>query len=175
MERGEEEYANIVQSYGIPVVFYEPPELEWVGHHKMCSEQINVAWQTIINAASGYDDVLSLEIDVIPPVGHDILATMRKNRGDEHFLCHGVPWRESYNRKGNLAYELGCTLATVEWWQHALDRPGRLYNTIKEFERKELIAVALAHLEDDKLRLHEDSELGGSDVCTEKQNILLPC
>lgn len=115
-----------VQDEGIHCLHYEKPPLPDASmfRHEMCSNRFNAAWERIISFAetTGYDRILSLESDVIPKNGVDIVELMDSQWDDTvDFLVHLYPYRESYNRPGQKCYEMGCTMARTTTWRKALD------------------------------------------------------
>jgi hypothetical protein len=68
------EYAKKVEKMGVPVVAFEPVNPFRMGANAIYGPRFNEAWQAILDKCDGYDYILSLEIDVIPPKDVDILA-----------------------------------------------------------------------------------------------------
>jgi hypothetical protein len=135
----------------IPYVVYEEPKSHRVGKNVIYGPHFNAAWRAILEQADGM--VLSLEADVIPPC--DIAALMEEHY-TEGFLIQGVPWRASQGRK-TKAYEMGCTLGSVEDFSKALaaceqqrnhyDEPRNLYGILHEFPHTCIDIVELTHLD----------------------------
>ena len=119
----EKSYVPVIESWDIPAVLYEPPPVQQsCFRHVMATNRFNAAWKAIIDSANGHSHILSLESDVIPPEGVDIVQLMENNwTGEEDFLVHLYPYRESYGRPGQRAFEMGCTMAKTETWKHALE------------------------------------------------------
>lgn len=164
IENADEEIAPAIEALGIPVVRYEPPEEDqlYMFHHRFTPKKYNEAYRVIIDYAEkgGYDHVLSLQSDNIPPDDCDIVQVMEDNwDGDVDFLIHLNPWRDEYGRPGMKGYEMGCTLASTKTWRKALDTmppTGVLYWAVYQtkennprfyFTHKRIDVVDLKHLE----------------------------
>jgi hypothetical protein len=140
----------------VPVVLFDRPPAPFnrQGRNAIYGPLFNEAWRTILGYAHHhcYSHVLSLETDVIPPEGTDILALMEEHhRGD--FLIHLYPWRASTGR-ATKADEMGCTLASVPIWRDVLERhpDDQLYGAFKtdpDYHVTRIDLVELAHLDDD--------------------------
>jgi hypothetical protein len=149
------EYAKKVAKMGVPVVAFEPVNPFRMGANAIYGPRFNEAWQAILDTieGQGYDYILSLEIDVIPPPGVDILEVMLANKGREDFLCHGYPWRYPSKLGGNC-YEFGCMLTTPEVIKKALsvgDPRSGIYGFtrwIDHFTHRDVDIVKLAHIGD---------------------------
>jgi len=147
MVTDEVDFADEVEGdHGIPCYIYEaPPQQE--GVHPMYRARYNAAMRCILRHAEGRSHILSLESDVIPPEGCDILALM-----EEHYtkglLCHGYPWRAEYNRPYN-GYEMGCTLGSVEEWASALmwaeANHQSVYGAVRQVTHTDIDLVQLRH------------------------------
>ena len=146
MVTDEEDTVDLVEDYGIPCYLfpYLPKE---EGKHPMYRWRYNAAWAKVIEFSKGRTHILSLESDVIPPAGTDILALMEQHYSGG-FLCHGYPWRAEYNRPFN-AYEMGCTLASIEDWQKALDwaeaHNQSVYGAPRQLPHTDIDIVELKH------------------------------
>jgi hypothetical protein len=108
----EEECIPVLENYNVPYVVFT------TDGDTVYTKLFNDAWRALIGASDGYDHLLSIETDII--CNCDILNLMEENY-EGGFLIHGVPWRKAYGRAGRAAYETGCTLATRELWQRALE------------------------------------------------------
>lgn len=121
----EDDILEEIGKYAPATLYEKPPDPDISSiRHEMCSNRFNAAWEVIISfaEASGYTHILSLESDVIPPEGVDIVELMESQWDDTvDFLIHLYPWRPSYNRPGRKSYEMGCTMARTETWRKALD------------------------------------------------------
>lgn len=159
----EDDFLEELGKYA-PATSYEAPAYNGpeIFRHEMAGFRFNAAWDVIIRFAevSGYSHVLSLESDVVPANGEDITAVMESQWDDNYdFLCHGYPYRESYNRPGQKCYEMGCTMARTETWRKALKSlppTGVLYwavyqtkerNPRLHFTHRKIDLVELQHLE----------------------------
>ncbi len=153
----ETDYIPVIESHGIPALYYEPPDTPDISpfRHIMCSNRFNAAWETIVVHAeeSGFSHTLSLETDIIPPEDVDIVKVMEENwDGSVDFLVHLYPYRVSYNRQGQMCYEMCCETATTETWRKALDGlppTGVLYWAVyqEKYTNKRIDPVRLQHLE----------------------------
>lgn len=147
----DEDYADTVEGYGVPVLLFEPVSTFQRFAEPIYGPRHTEAWRAIIDNAQGYTHILSLESDIIPPTGVDILSLMEEHYYDCDFLCHAYPWRYP-SRRGQYAYETGCTLSSVEKWREALEKTHEengLYSTIRcqdYFKNKDIHIVQLEHL-----------------------------
>lgn len=122
----EEDFLDCIEDAGVIAAYYEkPPDPDMSSiRHEMCSNRFNAAWEKIISYAEMFDftHILSLESDIIPPEGVDIVSLM-ESQWDEtvDFLVHLYPYRPSYRRKGTKCYEMGCAMASTKTWRRALD------------------------------------------------------
>lgn len=159
----EDDFLEEMGKYA-PATLYEKPTTPDISsmRHEMCSNRFNAAWEVIISFAevSGYTHILSLESDVIPPEGVDIVRLMESQWDDKtDFLVHLYPYRKSYNRPDRKCYEMGCTMAKTETWRKALNGlppTGVLYWAVYQtpeknpkfhFTNRRIDLVDLQHLE----------------------------
>lgn len=157
LEASEASYAaDIWGEWGIPYVLFEPVETpRRQGRHRICGPLFNQAWSALLDGATGYSHVLSLDTDVVPD--GDILGAMESAYdGSVCFLRHGVPWREAYHRPGQFAYETSCTFGSIEAWRAALDKVqelgglATLYGVVGDpdlFTHEDVRLLTLHHLE----------------------------
>lgn len=152
----ETDYLGVIESHGIGAVHYTAPSTPDLTpfRHVMCSNRFNAAWQAILDNADPHTMVLSLESDVVPPQGVDIVALMEEHWDDAlDFLIHLYPYRPSYKRRaGCKAFEMGCTLATTETWRRALRElpaTGVLYWAVyqEKYKSRQIDLVELEHLD----------------------------
>lgn len=119
----EPEYEPMVREMGIDTILFEVPETanRW-GDKAIYGTLFNAAWKAILEHSDGYTHILSLESDVVPIKGVDILKLMEDEYdGSFQFLRHGVPWRAQYRAQGGYCYETGCCFASVDDWKAALE------------------------------------------------------
>lgn len=135
----------------VPTLCFRPVKFT---HGHIYGPRFNEAWQAIYDWARGhYTHILSLESDVIPPDGCDIVSVMESEWEDGlDFLCHGYPWRGSRGRD-NLSYEFGCTMFSIEALQRALNAPDGvtgIYGCPNHdgWKRKKIDVVELRHLDE---------------------------
>lgn len=145
-----------------PVSTYDPPDLEGklLGGHAFHIPRFNAAWEVIIQMAEMFDytHILSLESDVIPPEGVDIVGLMESQMDDTiEFLVHLYPYRINTARTEKM-FEMGCTMARTETWRRAIrDKPENMalyqcpYQTVERnpkfhFKVKTIDLVPLQHI-----------------------------
>jgi hypothetical protein len=147
----EPEVRKEVKKRGIKFTYFNPVSDFRRGKNAIYGPRFNEAWSAILENADGFTHILSLESDVIPPEGVDIVDLMEHNYDGCDFLCHGYPWRYP-SKLGGFAYETGCTIATVGKWREALEKSHPLqgmYGTIRNidlFTHKDVQLVELQHL-----------------------------
>jgi hypothetical protein len=148
-------YVDVIKDHGIPAFYFAPPETPDISpfRHAMCSNLFNYAWQAILDNAGDHELLLSLETDIIPPKGVDIVKLMEDNwDGSVDFLVHLYPYRDAYHRPGQRAFEMGCTMATTETWKKALaalPEDGVLYWAVYQptYTNKRIEPVQLEHVD----------------------------
>jgi len=146
----EPDYAERVEALGVPTVTYAAISKRRLGNNAIYGPRFTEAWQAILGASEGYTHILSLESDVIPPEGYDILALMEKEYQPD-FTCHDYPWREG---RPGYAFEMGCTIFTRETLKRAIevcpDEQGMYCIVSNEdfFKRNRIHVVELEHLTD---------------------------
>ena len=153
----EPDYLPEIYKAGITALPYVSPPLpeNWQDEfrHEMCTPRFNAAWKTIIDHAGYHDFILSLESDVIPPEGVDIVELMVKAwDGSVDFLVHLYPYRASYNRPGKKCFEMGCTMASAQTWKRAMSELPEnvpLYWAVyqEKYTNKRIDEVPLEHLD----------------------------
>ncbi len=149
-------YGSRLDEFGIPWMACDTSHIPQDENlrHRVCGTRFNALWRVITDYArwNAYDHVLSLESDVIPPEGCDILALMESQHEEGKWLCHATPWPARYHRTG-YAYEMGCTLASLEMLERGLaaaEREGRgLYNQPLVQPHKHINFVPLRHFDDE--------------------------
>lgn len=133
----------------VDVVMFEPIGEFCFSDNPIYGDRFNEAYASILTKCGGYTHMLSLDSDVIPPKGSDILSVMESECDPEYdFIVHGVPWRNK-NRK-TLAYETSCTLGSVEAWGKALSvcsKGHNLYRAVRDFKCKDFHSVDMQHLD----------------------------